>query len=223
MSKKRWILIGFIISLVFVAGCSKEDHGLSQDDPQEIIVWNYYNGPQEIAFEKLVDEFNNTIGEEKGIIVSAESKNGVEELQKKVKAAAEKKVGADKMPNIFQCYLDDAFELDKMGILVDLDQYVNKDEKNKFIKQYIDAGTLNGKWKLFPIAKSTEVLIIDQTEWNRFSKETGTLEKELETWEGITDASEKYYKWSGGKAFFWKIFLGKLYASWKCSVRNTNV
>lgn len=195
------VLVGF-----FLMGCAKKEnlHGLTPSDPQEIVIWHYYNGAQAIAFEEAVKQFNNGVGLEKGIVVSAQSKSSIEDLTKALVDSANKVVGADKMPNIFQCYLDTAVNLDDMDILVDLDQYIEEDEKEEYIDSYIKEGIFgkDEKWKLFPVAKSSELLAINKTDWDKFQSETGADVKKLSTWEGITELSEQYYKWTKGKSFF---------------------
>ena len=40
--------------------------------PVSITVWNYYNGDQLESFNKLVEEFNATVGKEQNITVTSE-------------------------------------------------------------------------------------------------------------------------------------------------------
>jgi multiple sugar transport system substrate-binding protein len=54
----------------------------------------------------------------------------------------------------------------------------------------------------FPIAKSTEVLFVNKTLFARFSEATGVTMDSLSTFEGIKEAAEIYYEWSGGKEFY---------------------
>ena len=56
-------------------------------------IWHYYNGVQKTAFDQMVQEFNETIGLEKGIIVEAFSQGNISDLTEKVVDAANKKVG----------------------------------------------------------------------------------------------------------------------------------
>ena len=44
---------------------------LNPDKPLSITIWHYYNGAQQVAFDELVNEFNETVGKEKGIFVKA--------------------------------------------------------------------------------------------------------------------------------------------------------
>ncbi|MEG1742219.1 MAG: extracellular solute-binding protein [Acetivibrio sp.] len=201
--KKRMKVAILCFLLLGLVGCSK-NYGLDPKNPQEIVVWHYYNGAQAIAFEELVTEFNRSVGEEEGIIVTAKSQSTIDELISALDAAANKKVGAEEMPNIFESYLDTAVELDKMNILADLDPYVTKEEKEQYMDFYIEEGTFGSQnqWKLFPIAKSTEVLALNKTDFDKFAQAEKVSTEELKTWEGLTRIAEQYYKWSGGKSFF---------------------
>ena len=123
-----------------LTGCGENDYGLDRKDPQTITIWNYYNGAQAVAFERLVDEFNNTVGAEKGILVVAESKNSVSELYQALDDAVNRKAGADDLPDIFQTYLDNAVALDEKDILVDLGKYVSGKEQEEYVDSYVQEG-----------------------------------------------------------------------------------
>ena len=70
----------------------------------DIMVWTYYNGDQLESFTSLVEQFNETVGAQKGIKVSTESQGSVNELETSVMDSAEGKVGAAAMPNIFSAH-----------------------------------------------------------------------------------------------------------------------
>lgn len=80
----------------------------------DITVWTYYNGDQLESFTKLVNEFNSTVGAEKGISVSTESLGSVNDLEASVMDAAEGKVGASELPKIFSAYADTAYAMDQI-------------------------------------------------------------------------------------------------------------
>ena len=74
MRNRKSICI-LIMALLLLTGCGKDkDYGLSTKDIQEVRLWHYYNGVQAIAFDELVDEFNSTVGKEKGIVPPQEEK-----------------------------------------------------------------------------------------------------------------------------------------------------
>ena len=118
--------------------------------PVSITVWSYYNGDQLETFSKLVDEFNATVGKEQNITVEASSQGSVNDLETNVLAAAEGKVGAAEMPNIFSAYADTCYAVDQMGLVADLSGYLTDEEKAAFPESYLtegdfdDNGTMEG-------------------------------------------------------------------------------
>jgi multiple sugar transport system substrate-binding protein len=54
---------------------------------------------------------------------------------------------------------------------------------------------------VFPVSKSTHLLFINGTQFERFCADTGASCDDLATWEGFFEVAEKYYNWSGGKCF----------------------
>lgn len=221
MKKRRILLIGVLVAAVVGAGCSsrtgqspegKAKKLLDPDNPVSIEVWNYYNGAQQEAFNELVDEFNETRGKELGIIVATSSEGSVLDLKKSVLDAINENVGAKEVPNIFSAYADTAFEVDQMGKLVDLGEYITEEEKETYIREYIEEGQFEseGGFKIFPIAKSTEVFMINRTDWDKFADATGADLDDCGTIEGLVKTAQAYYEWTDsltpelndGRAFF---------------------
>ena len=75
--KRRWSG-GLCAAMVLpiLAGCA----GNREKEPIHINIWTYYNGDQLIAFNELVEEFNATVGAEKGIFVTNSSVGDINEL-----------------------------------------------------------------------------------------------------------------------------------------------
>ncbi len=208
-------LIAAVAVVVFLAvGCSAPGTSSKLDptDPVTLELWHYYNGPQKIAFDELVTQFNETVGLEKGIIVEAFSQGSIDELLNKVVDASNKKVGADDIPDIFAAYSDTAYAVDQLGLVADLDPYFTKEELDAYFPSYIDEGRFDKdkSLKIFPVAKSTEVMMINKTDWDKFSQATGATYEDIATIEGVTATAQKYYEWTDsltdtpndGKAFF---------------------
>lgn len=59
---------------------------------------------------------------------------------------------------------------------------------------YIQEGYLHGDGALylFPVAKSTEVMMLNATDWEPFAKDAGVTLEDLQTLEGVVDVAEKY-------------------------------
>lgn len=214
---KRGLVSALCAVLLFTAlsGCAPK--GGKQEgakgDPVAITVWHYYNGAQLKVFDQLVQEFNDTVGHEKGIVVTSRSYGSVNDLSDKVMEAIGEKVGAEEVPDIFSAYADTVYAVNSLGKVADLAQYLTEEEQSAYISGYLEEGRFesDGGFKLFPIAKSTEVLTMNKTEWDAFTDATGADEAELSTWEGIITLAEQYYHWTDsltpdvsddGKAFF---------------------
>lgn len=171
MKKKIAALCAALCVMSLAAGCGKKEDVLDKNDPVTITVWNYYNGAQLDSFNELVEKFNSTVGKEKGIKVEAASQGSVDDLQKNVMDSINGIAGAEEMPNIFAAYADTAYEIDQMGKLANLRDYFTEDELNEYVSGYIEEGCFNGssELKILPIAKSTEVLFLNATDWEKFS------------------------------------------------------
>ena len=194
------------------AGCSGSAGPEVPAKVTDIMVWTYYNGDQLESFTSLVNQFNETVGAQKGIKVSTESQGSVNDLETSVMDSAEGKVGAAAMPNIFPAYADTAYALDQMGMVVDLAPCLTEEEKAQFVEGYLSEGGFgeDDSIKIFPVAKSTELLFLNDTDWQAFADAADVRYENLATMEGLTAAAEKYYNWTDaqtaapddGKALF---------------------
>ena len=203
-------------AMLMMQGCAAEkenyDKLLDPNKPVTLEIWTYYNGTQKAAFDELVTEFNDTVGAEKGIVVEAYSQGNVNDLITKVEEAAEKKVGAGEIPDIFAAYADTAYKVDKLGLVASIDKYMSKEELASYRDEYLNEGQIgeDGSLKIFPIAKSTELMMLNKTDWDRFAEACGVTLDELKTLEGVTKTARTYYEWTDsltpqpndGKAFF---------------------
>ncbi len=204
------------LAVTAISGCnrseSENDHGLNKNVPVTISVWHYYNGVQQTGFDDMVTEFNNTIGLEKGIIVQAFSKNSVSELAESVISALNGDPGAEEPPDIFGCYADNSYIVNQMGKIADISGYFTEEELAEYVDGYIAEGRYDGETlKIFPTAKSTEIMMLNVTDWEQFALAEGVTFDDLKTWESLAEVSEKYYNYTDaltpdiendGKSFF---------------------
>lgn len=206
---KRWSVAVLMItlSMPFFAGCGTSQNSgtakvkLDPDNPVSLTVWHYYNGAQQATFDTLVEEFNATVGKEKGIYVEEYSQGSVYDLEQAVQSAIKGEVGADDLPDIFSSYADTAYYAQQEGKLVDLTQYFSEDELSSYVDSYIEEGYFqdDGALYLLPVAKSTEIMMINKTDWEPFAAETGSSLDELKTIEGVVDVAGRYYEWTDAK------------------------
>ena len=76
----------------------------------------------------------------------------------------------------------------------------------------------DGNIKIFPVAKSTELLFLNDTDWRAFSDATGASYEDLSTIEGLVSTAETYYNWTDeqtpekndGRGTVWKGCNGQL-------------
>lgn len=203
-------LVSLVLSAALLLGCV--GCGGSAKAPTTITVWNYYSGDLLSSFNALVDQFNATVGKEKNIVVESFNQGNVTDLEANVLAAAQGKVGAAALPNLYSGYADMAYDLDLMGKVVDLAPYLTAKEKAAYVDGFLAEGDLmnNGELKIFPVAKSTELMFLNETDWEKFAQATGAAYDDLSTVEGLVAAAGAYYDWTDaqtpepddGKALF---------------------
>ena len=186
-------------AMLVLAGCGDRSP-LDPKDPVSLTVWHYYNGSQQAAFDALVEEFNDTEGREKGIYVQSYSQGSVPDLETAVRDAIGGKVGADAMPDIFSSYADTAYEVEQAGALADLSQYLSQEDLERYVDSYIEEGRIaaDGTLRIFPVAKSTEIMMINKTDWEPFAADTGASLDDLSTIEGVASTAQAYYEWTDG-------------------------
>lgn len=203
------------LTSALLSGCGgqQDNYGLDPKEPAAITVWHYYNGVQQENFDNMIVKFNETVGHEQGIVVEAHSKGTIDDLADSALAALRQDAGAEEAPNIFTAYAETAYIADELGCAVDLSKYFTEEELTEYVDGYLEEGRFDGKngLKIFPAAKSTEVMMLNQTDWQVFADEEGVALDDLSTWEGLAKAAEKYYDYTDaltpdvdndGKAFF---------------------
>lgn len=196
------VLIVIVSALSSCGFLSKQKKLLDPGNPITVTVWNYYNGSVKDKFDSLVTEFNETVGTKEGIVVESQTYGDVNELADSVYESANKTMGALPMPNIFASYPDNAFRIDQVSELVNLEEYFSEKELKDIRDEFLVEGRF-GKdqtLKILPIAKSTEVLYLNKTFWDDFSHKSGARLEELATWEGLIKIAKLYHDQTG-KAF----------------------
>lgn len=197
--KRKLKAVCLVLSLfILLTGCSTGAQSvLDKKNPVSITLWHYYVGDNKIALETAVDQFNKTVGSEKGVVVNAVAKGSIAELEKAVTDSAKGIINAEPMPDLFSSYPDKGFEINQLGKLCDLNDYFSKDEQKLYVEEFLNEGKYDGEHLLsIPIVKSTELLYVNKTAWNEFATATGSNEKSLGTWEGVYEAARAYYEWT---------------------------
>ncbi|MFA6830422.1 MAG: extracellular solute-binding protein [Bacilli bacterium] len=196
--------ISILMAILMVSSLSACSSGmknpLDPNNPTEIKVWNYYNSDQLTAFNKLVTDFNSSVGFKQGIVVTSESQGNVDTLADNLIDSVNGEIGSDPVPNIASIYSETAYILNKKDILLSFDDYFTTDELNKYIPGFIEEGRLveNGPLKILPVSKSTEVFAVNKTYWAPFEEATGNSIDDITDIEALVKIAGEYYEWSDG-------------------------
>lgn len=191
------LIITFCLSLQ--AGCT-DDHGLDPKDPVTLTLWHNYGGQMKETMDLMVDEFNETIGNEKGIIINVTSISSSSALHEKLAMIANGDAGAPEMPDITTANPKTAILLAEKGLLTDFNALFTKEELNAYIPRFLEEGMLGTEsLYIFPTAKSTEVVFLNKTVFDRFAGETGASYENLSTFEGLAETAALYFDWTDAK------------------------
>jgi multiple sugar transport system substrate-binding protein len=209
---KRYLFVCITLTLILgimLTGCRND---INTKEPVTLTLWHNYGGQLKDTMDGLIDEFNDTVGAEKGIIISVTSISGSAALHEKLTMAAHEDPGAPALPDITTAYPKTALALAEKGLLADLGQQFTKKELAAYISEFLEEGRIkDDSLYVFPTAKSTEVLFVNTTIFDRFAEETGARMEDLQTFEGIIKTAELYYEWTDqqtadvkndGKMFF---------------------
>ena len=205
--KKGILAILVILSAIYINSCgllSKNNDPLDPLKPITVNIWHYYNGSIKNQFDNLVETFNETIGVERGIVVDAQSLGDVNQLANAVYESANKSIGSLPLPDLFLSYPENAYRVNLIHELMDIETLFTEKELMKYRSEFLDEGRIGADktLKIFPIAKSSEILYLNKTFWDEFSKESGADIEKLKTWEGVIEISEQFFNHTG------KAFLG---------------
>ena len=201
---RKWIGRSLVIIILggLLSGCAQRDI-LDPNDPVTLIVWHNYGQQLGESIGSLVDEFNSTVGADRGINIQIAYIADTREINERLLMAVNNDPGAPLLPDIAVIYPRIGVTLAEAGMLMDFSEQFSEEELASYVPSFIEEGKLGGDiLYILPVAKSTEVIYLNSTIFNRFSEDTGFDISRLATIEGIVEAAEMYYEWSGGKAFF---------------------
>ena len=195
--KKSCILFLAIILLVSMTGCGDK----AASDPVTLTMWHVYGSQTESPLNDIIDEFNRTRGKEAGIIISVVSVTNSTAIDEALISSAHNEPGAVPMPDLFTAYPRVAEEIGLERFL-DWNEYLSEDEQSAFVDDFLAEGIMDGRLVMLPIAKSTELLFLNKTIFDRFAADMGVSEEGLLHFETLFDICCQYYDWSGGAEMF---------------------
>jgi multiple sugar transport system substrate-binding protein len=217
--KKQWFAI-VCLPLLILAACGNPNRP-SVKNPVNLTVWHTLSSGAKDGFDLLLDEFNRTLGQKTGIVVTVDAVMDARPLNEMILKAASGDPGSPALPDMAVLYPSIAVNLVEKGKLAAFDDWFSKDELARFVPSFLEEGRLGvsgGPVYVLPFAKSTEAVFVNTTIFDRFAEgyaaRYGGEKPDLSgfvTFEGIRDLAEKYYRWTDdntpniphdGKAFF---------------------
>lgn len=193
MCRRKQICIFLLMAaIMIIAGCGQK----KGEDPVTVTLWHVYGGQTESPLNNLIDEFNETVGKEENIRIQVGSVTNTNTIHENVLASAFEDPGASKLPDMFVSYPKTVLAMPDDTILVDYYDYFTDEELEEFVPAFLGEGVIHDRLSILPVAKSTEVMFINKTAFDRFSAETGAKMEELRTWEGLFAMAEKYAEWT---------------------------
>ena len=198
---RRHIALILVAALLLIAlsGCAGNT-ALDPDKPVTLTMWHIYGEQADSPMNRLVEEFNRTVGREKGIIINVTLMSSTAQIGQKLLDAQAKTPGVPTMPDLFFCHNNNAEELGAENLL-DWNTLFAEEDLSAYVPEFLDDGMVGDHLCVLPVSKSTHLLFVAGSRFDRFAADTGVSYDDLATWEGFFHVAAKYYDWSGGKPF----------------------
>lgn len=111
-SKKFSVLLIFNTILASsIISCNKKGTLLDASKPVTLTMWHVYGEQADSPMNRYVDEFNKTIGKEKGVIINVTLMSNASQIGEKLLNAKEGKAGVPSMPDLFFCHKSNAEDI----------------------------------------------------------------------------------------------------------------
>lgn len=200
MKKALSLILAGLLLLLSLTGCQQKTK-LDPADPVTLTMWHVYGSQTESPLNDSINEFNRTVGKEKGVVINVVSVSSSSAIDEALTAAAKNTPGVPALPDLFTAYPRVA-EIIGYDKLLNWNDYFTEQELDTFVDEFIGEGYFDDKLLMLPVAKSTELLFVNQTLFDKFGSAANISTESLSTFEGLFTACEKYYDWSDGQDMF---------------------
>ena len=198
--KKLFLFCVLCVALI-LTGCSDNSSKLNPNNPVTLNIWHVYGSQTKSPLNDAIQRFNETEGKRTGVIVKVASVSNSSAIDKALVASATKQPGSVPMPDLFTAYPRIMTKLDTK-LLLPCENYLTKEELASYREDFLKEGHYKEHLYMLPIAKSTELLFVNQTFMDRFLKANQLTAAKLEDYDTLFALCHKYYQWSGGKQMF---------------------
>ena len=200
MERRTFLKLAALVPGLALAGCGGSKTLLSPKDPTMLSIWHVYGEQADSPMNRLLTEFNDTVGREKGILLNVTNMTNSAAIGGQLQDAKAGKPGALDLPDLFSAHSADASAL---GIenLVDWNDWFTAEDMAAYVPGFVQDGIIDGKQVVFPVSKSTQLIFLNGSQYARFAADTGAQVSTLATWDGFFKMAGAYRQWSQGKPF----------------------
>ena len=205
LTKGLSLFMIFLIITGALAGCGgkSSSYGVSPENPAKLTFWLSGSDRRNDAFVTMVDEFNTTLGTEKGIQIETVTYSSDNKLSKAYKELLKAKENTD-LPNMIAVSESSDLLYDEFISFADLNGLIEKDTRDMIFENLITAGTYgkDSELRLLPIVKDTTVFAVNLDRWNSFKTKEDHHLNELGTWEGLNSVGSNFFKEMDGLSLY---------------------
>lgn len=161
----------------------------SVSEPVEVEFWHSMSGAFSETINQIVEDFNETIGAEEGIHVTATYQGGYDDVKAKTMAA----IKAGNSPEVVQGTVNNVMEYLQSGYVQDLNPYIFNDEIGiedfediyQVYREESSSYLEDGHFYSLPFAKSTDLLFYNADLFKEHGLKVPT------TWDELQEVSEQ--------------------------------
>lgn len=159
----------------------QEEPSSSDNKPVELTFWYSWTDKIQENNINLTEQFNNTIGKEKGIHVTAEYQGTYDDLHQKLQAA----YVSGTTPDVTVMEIASIKTFAENGVLEPLSPYIQRDgiKMDDFYKGLLENCKVNDTWYGLPYLRSTPILYMNTT----ILKKAGLDPSGPKTWDELAD------------------------------------
>ena len=172
MERRTFLKLAALVPGLALAGCGGSKTLLSPKDPTMLSIWHVYGEQADSPMNRLLTEFNDTVGREKGILLNVTNMTNSAAIGGQLQDAKAGKPGALDLPDLFSAHSADASAL---GIenLVDWNDWFTAEDMAAYVPGFVQDGIIDGKQVVFPVSKSTQLIFLNGSQYARFAADTG--------------------------------------------------
>jgi len=108
--KKLFVLLLTVSMLsICMFGCNTKEH--NSNEPITLTLWHVYGDQADSPMNQLIEEFNQTVGLEKNILITVTNVSSTSKIRYQLLDAQAGKPGVPEMPDLFSCHSNMALAL----------------------------------------------------------------------------------------------------------------